>query len=361
MFLWAAAAVLIAIVYLSYTGMMLVRDKKAAESQWREHLDAAETFKAEDGMNGEQYPAEVQTATFVKSIDEVDIRNSEYKVTFEVLFRWIDDQGNASDTANTFDMEDNFQIYNGTITDQVKIKDDTTDGTRSQIFRVKATVKEVFSTRRFPLSSYQMRFYIQPKEDMSKVRLHAMNQVYAGTENQLNVSGFELLRSEIADFYYKVPHSEWYQAEDGAKQDVVYSEVLTAVELNRSSWGLYFKCIIALIGVSIWGFLCLYICTNYGRGGIELIPPVLFGMFGNIMVGANLVPDALETGLLEYINIWGIYTIIVYSVAMAKVAQIRNQQKDEQYARSFGKVMLIVLTVTIVAGHVILPACAYRW
>lgn len=92
-----------------------------------------------------------------------------------------------------------------------------------------------------------------------------------------------------------------------------------------------------------------------------MLSPVLFGMVSNIMVGANLVPDALETGLLEYANIWGIYTIVIGTLVMIGVNQIRHTQKNEVYAKVFGKVLFCELLVIVTAGYIILPLCAYRW
>lgn len=354
LFLWSALIIGIAVVYLLYTGVTLYRDKLREEKEWDTYLNhtEAEMLPISDDDSS---AVSVFVSTYVKSIDAVDIKNSEFSVSFETLFQW--DEKKHPD----FDMEDRFKIYNGKITEKEKLAEYEQEGVKCQIFHVKADVKKVFSTKRFPLSSYQLRFYIQPKEDMSRIRLHAMEKHYAGAASQLNVSGFQVLRTDISNFYYKLPRPEWYSMPQEPENEMVYSEILTCVELNRSSWGLYLKCIIALLGISVWVFFCMALCVYHKVDSITMIPAVLFGMVSNIMVGANLVPDALETGLLEYINIWGIYTIIMVSVIIAQINQFRKRGQTDRFVHIFSRLMFVELILTVVAGHIIIPSCAYLW
>lgn len=350
---WSVLVIGIAVLYLSCTGAILAEDRQHTENEWERRLADAEALSAQYRASADTSALSVEAATYVKSIDGIDIKNSQFQVTFEVLFCW--DEKAPPD----FDMEENFRIYNGKLTEKEKLADYTSAGKRYQIFHVSANVKEVFSTKRFPLGSYQLRFYIQPKGDIREIHLLPMERQYSGAESQLNVSGFDVRRTSVSGFYYRKPTSKWYQMPKGDEDGRVFSELLTSIELKRSSWGLYFKCIISLLGISIWGFLCLHLSVFHEKDGIGLIPPVLFGMVSNIMVGANLVPDALETGLLEYINLWGIYTIIIVSVVMAKVSHLRKT--DAAFARLFGKVLMTELALTVLAGHLILPVCAYGW
>lgn len=355
LFFWSFLVLGIAISYLLYTGISLSIDKSNSEKAWEESLKAAADPPKQYSENENSPAISVYASTYVNSIDSIDIRQSEYSISFNVLFCW-----NNIDHPE-FDMSDNFRIYNGKITEKDKLKEYDKDGMHYQVFFVSATVKEIFSTKRFPLSSYQLRFYIQPKEDMTRIHMQTMDNGYSGSNEQLNVSGFELLRTGIADFYYEVPKPARYGVYTDENIPIVYSEILTCIELNRNSWGVYFKCTIALLGCTIWAFLSLFACLYYNAAAMKMLPPVLFGVVSNIMVGASLVPDTLETGLLEYINIWGIYTIIMITMVVVQVIYIRTEQKDEPYALLFGKILLIELLITITAGFIVLPLCAYRW
>lgn len=351
---WSFIIISLALAYLLYTCISLSTDRKDAEEEWTKQLEASPVPPA-DHIERADGAVEVYASTYINTIDALDIKQSEFSITFDVLFGW--DKGKYPD----FDMTDKFQIYNGSIKDIEKVEEYDRDTTRYQMFQISADVKEVFSTKRFPLSSYQMRFYLQPKENMNKIHMRTMDKKYGGTNRQLNVSGFELLRTDMADYYYEVPNPERFEDYSDGGTAVVYSEVLTCIELNRSSWGVYFKCTIALIGITIWVFLCLLVCIDQKKDTMTLIPPVMFGMVSNIMVGANLVPDALETGLLEYINIWGIYTVIIITLVIISINKMRNKKEDERNIRLFGLIISAEIFITTTIGYILIPVSAYRW
>ena len=78
----------------------------------------------------------------------------------------------------------------------------------------------------------------------------------------------------------------------------LHSELVSALELNRSSFGVYWKCTISLIGTTIWMFLILFVNAHHTVDPLGLIPPILVGAISNVIVGTNLLPDALQTGLI---------------------------------------------------------------
>lgn len=351
---WTILIMGIAVLYLGFTSYSLARDRAQAETKWIDHLERAKSPPREVEANS-QAAVLVQASTYVNSIDSIDIKQSQFTVSFDTLFAW-DANKNPE-----FDMEDNFKVYNGKITTKEKLDEYQKGGTQYQLFHITANVGQIFPTKRFPLSSYQLRFYIQPAQDMTHIHMQAMDKSTFGVNEELNVSGFEVMRSDMGNYYYKDPRPERYPSYIDQQAPVVYSELMTCIELNRSSWGLYFKCIIAIIGISIWVFLTLYVCIYHKVDAMGLIPPVFFGVVSNIMVGANLVPDALETGLLEYINVWGIYTIIIITVVIININQIRKDNHDSVFAQTYGKIMFAELLLTTVIGHLVIPLSAYRW
>jgi len=49
------------------------------------------------------------------------------------------------------------------------------------------------------------------------------------------------------------------------------------------------------------------------------------------MVGANLLPDALTAGLVEYVNIWGIVNILAFSMFIISSNSIRSRFESVQF------------------------------
>ena len=73
------------------------------------------------------------------------------------------------------------------------------------------------------------------------------------------------------------------------------------------------------------------------------------------MVGANLLPDALTAGLVEYVNIWGIVNILAFSMFIISINSIRSRFESVQFSRVYGLIMFIAAAVVSVLGNILLP------
>ena len=107
--------------------------------------------------------------------------------------------------------------------------------------------------------------------------------------------------------------------------------------------------------------ITLFICTYHRVDPLSMIPAALFGTVTNIMVGANLLPDALQLGLLEFVNIFGIVTILAVAMTIININRIRNKYEDRDFASFYGRVMFYTILVLVVAGNIILPMSAYMF
>lgn len=343
--------VLSALLFLTSTGIYLIADKRNEEKNWQEYLTEADTYTPEETAAMEN-AVQVSTGTYIERLDNIDIKNSKYTVTFRCWFNW--------DGHEELDMEDNFEIFEGVINRLEKKAEHRENGSNYQLFEVTADVSKVFSTKRFPLGSYQLRLYLKPLQNIERI-VFVPDKEGSGVSPHLSVPGFALERNATALFLYR----QSAQA-DGAyykeERTESYSEVLTALELNRNSLGVYIKCVIALIGSNLWALTALFLSSHHRiPDALGLLPAVLLGTVTNIMVGANLVPDALHTGLLEFINMWGIYIIMVVTAIIIVINRIRSKYNDEAFAEALGKIMFYTTAAVTVAGHIVLPVAAYKF
>lgn len=339
-----------AILYLGITCAYLIADKREEDRYWTYFLSEADTYTEEE-KNLMQDAVQIQTGVYIERLDSVDIKNSKYTVTFRCWFNW---EGH-----DELDMEDGFQVYEGTIKSIKKKAEHRDGGSNYQLFEVTADISKEFSTRRFPLGSYQLRLYLQPKADISQI-VFSPDVDNSDVNTKLNATGFKLDRKETGLFIYRrrADADGAYYKGSGNES---YSEVMTVLELNRDSIGLYMKCIIALIGTAIWALLALFLCSHHQRDSLGMMPAILIGTVTNLMIGANLVPDALHTGLLEFINIWGIYTVLLAATLIVVINRICAKQQDKAFAALFGKTVFYAVLVTTLIGHLVLPLSAYRF
>lgn len=345
---WILILLIIGGSYLGYTTWTLYQDKAAEEDYWQNAMS--------EQIKDKEYVAKISrdaipvtTGSYVESIKQIDMKNSSFRIVAKVWFKW---NGDAD-----LDMANNFHVYNGTINSVTIQKDEIKDGKYYQLCSVDVSVFKNFWTKRFPLESHQLRFYIEPNYTIDKVILKADKENCA-VNPSLSSAGYELKRYDNAVYTNEYVTS---YGEPGIHKASVTSEFMTQIELNRDSFGLYLKCFIALFGTSLWVFITLFICTFHQVDPLGMIPAALFGTVSNIMVGANLLPDALETGLLEYVNIWGIFTILIGAFAIININRIRNKNKDNKFATLYGRIITFILLFIITLGHILMPVAAYMW
>lgn len=349
---WFTALVVVASLYLGYTTWDLYRDKNHEIERWVAHLQEDGQKKEEDKAYIEQMSrgaTEVLAGSYAETIKEINMKTSSFRLVCKVWFKWEGDE--------ELDMLHNFHIYQGTINKMEEIKNYTKDGVTYQLARIDVTIFDQFKTKRFPLESHQIRMYIEPDYSGERVKLTADKENFSNNAS-LGYAGYDVVRADNGIFTMLYDSS---YGEDGVGDRVITSEYFMQLELNRDGWGLYLKCFIALFGTSLWIFITLYICTYHRVDPLGMIPAALFGTVSNIMVGANLLPDALEVGLLEYVNIWGVLTILMGAVIIINVNRIRNKYQDNQFAALFGRVMFATLLFVVLLGHVLMPAAAYRF
>lgn len=337
---------LISISFLTYSATTLYQDKVKEDEYWENYLVMDDTLQTKVDETSKD-ATKVYVGSYIENLKEINLKSNSFTLDYLVWFNWEGDPD--------LDMAYNFRIYKGNITKQQLVKDYHEGNQNYQLTRLTLTVSKTFWTPRFPLESHQLRIYIESNYPTDKV-------VFLKDDSESNpnitIAGYDFTRidSAIVANQYESNHGDPLYVEP-----VVTSELVTQFEITRSDFGTYFKCFIALLGTSVWVFITLYINTNHRIDPLGMIPAALFGTVSNIMVGANLLPDALQVGLLEYVNFWGILTILSVTFTVINVNRIRNKYEDKDFAHFYGLVMFWLILIVIVAGHFILPMSAFRF
>lgn len=345
---WFISIFLLFSVYLGYTCLSLYQDQTKEDEYWEQYLKEHNNL-TKDEKTLSKDATKIFTGIYIENLEDVNIKNSYYKIKFHLWFRW---QGEKE-----VNMLDNYNIYKGRINSQEVLKNYSDGLDNYQLAEVTATVAKTFWTKRFPLGSYQLRLYIQPKQGLKDI-LIIPDEGNSSVNDSLNIAGFTLDRWTIG---------RCIQTNDSSKGDPTVdskfklSELMAAVELNRKGLGLYVKCFIALVGTLGWVLIVLFICTYHNVDPLGMVPSALFGTVTNILVGANLVEDALNTGLLEYVNIFGILIILVATLAIIMINRIRDYYKDNSFASFFGKHLFWLITFFALFGNIVLPIAAYKF
>lgn len=338
--------VIISALFLSTACYSLWKDKTSEDDYWVSSMQMPEVVKErQEELSGHE--VKVLTGTYIEDFKSMNIKDSSYRVTFLVWFRWEGDKD--------LDMANNFRVYKGVINNKEIVKDKYENGIHYQAVRVDATVSKNFWTKRFPLESHQLRIFLETNYNVAQVVLEPDTE-NSGLNRSLSVSGYELVRHQVGAYGIQYDNT---RSDPDIGKAVVSSEFVTAIEINRDGFGLYLKCFLALLGTLSWVLITLYICTYHRVDPLGMIPGALFGTVANIMVGANLVPDALQVGLLEYVNLYSIFIILFVTWTIININRIRNKYEDKAFAKYFGTIMFYTVLVFTIFAHVVLPMTAY--
>ena len=344
---WFLFTLILCVTYLGITGYSLYADKAAEEYYWEKHLQDNDEVVGEIG-NISVNATKITTGTYIDSLKEVNIKNNYFRVVFDCWFRWEGEED--------LDMVNNFDIYNGII-NNLSVIDDFTEGTtRYQCARVDATVSQNYWTTRFPLESYQLRIYLESLHAVDRVLL-VPDTEHSAVNDSISLSGYKFERSAVSVYTMKYANN----MNDPEPQAPYSQELVTSLEINRNGIGLYVKCFVALVGTLTWVFITLFICTYHKVDPIGMIPGALFGTVTNIMVGANLLPDSLRLGLLEYVNLAGVAIIVLAAISVINVNRIRAKHQNMEFAKLYGRMMLYLLLTFTVVGIFWFPLMAYKF
>ena len=347
LFSWFFAVLIFGITFLGTTGYVLYQDKVAEDYYWENGLkDDEENLRELAGINQNAVP--VTAGTYIETIKTIDVKGDNFRVLFNCWFTW--------EGTEELDMINNFRVYNGTINKMEVLEDFVENGVHYQCARIDSTISKSYWTTRFPLESYQLRIYIESLYPAERVNLIADTK-YSGINPNLSISNFVLRRHAVSTYTMRYDNIK----NDPAPQSPFHQELVTSLEVNREGIGLYIKCFIALLGTLTWVFITIFICTYHRVDPLSMIPAALFGTVANIMVGANLLPDALRLGLLEFVNLAGVAIIILGAITIININRIRAKRQDMDFAKLFGRMMFYMLLTFTIIGIFWFPLMAYKF
>lgn len=348
---WLVGMALFGIVCLVYACLVMRASVSDEHSGWFDQSDpevqqALSIAQADAEQGGAVH---VQVGTYVENIDSVDIKDSTFNVTMLVWFRW---QGSPD-----LDVAHHFNVVHGLTVDSTVIRDETVGDARYQLVRITSTVSKVFDTRRFPLDSHELMITVQSSLPAAEVIFDP--DYDNSTENAaLSISGYDVTATGRGVTASLAGSSESDPVISGVP---VLSDFVTTVDIDSHGFGLYFKCFLAMYGTTLWVLIMLYVCGHQRVDPLDMLPDALFGTVANIMIGAELLPDALNLGLLEFMNVWGVLTILATTLAVIQVNNIRSDygsDPDEEFAEFFGRTMFFVIAALTIIGDVAIPIAA---
>lgn len=342
----------VGIIFLAVTCSYLFTDREGEKEYWETYSAPTDESLAEEAqaIAKRSDAAQVTCGTYLENLESIAIKEGYYTAVWLVWFEWQDH--------DDLDFTENFRIYKGAI-DSLEVVQDYSDdkGVHYQRFRIHTTISKTFWTPRFPLESHQLRMYIEPDYSVEEVNL--VQSTYDDKANpNMSVSGYNIINMD-AGIEYIAYENDFDDPTIGEEDAVIKAEHMNQIEINRDGFGLYFKCFIALWATIIWVLIMLFAATRHKVDAFEYIPETLFGAAANILVGAELLPESLQIGLLEFGNMWGIFIIFAATVTIMTINRERTYWQNENFAERYGRTMLASIAALAIIGNLALPLCSF--
>ena len=339
--------------YIIFACLNMYEDAQAENDYWDYYLQppSAETQELVDEYSKDA--AKVDVAFNLEQVQSVDLAKSTFTVMMNVAYRW-----NGHPDLD-FTSKHNVSFYKGDISDILVLEDEHTGDVHYQYVQYIVTINKDYWTARFPLESHQLRLYLEPSYNVNRVVFDVERDACYVNPN-LAISGYELTRWDTNVEVIADDHSMLNPLYDDYEDPTVYTtEAMLQLEINRSGIGVYLKCTVAMFGTLGWILLCLYVATFRHVNALGMVGSAFFGAVSNILVGANMLSSALQLGLVEFVNLFGLGIIVASTAVVIAINTIRNEIENEAFAQFYGRVMLVLIAILMVAANVLLPICAY--
>lgn len=311
---WFLIVLISALAYLILACGYLHADKIAQDTSWNSKTSPNnESLRYAEDIASIYGATHVQTGIYVENVKSVSIKDSQYVADMTVWFRWTGD--------DDLDMANHFRVYKGTVTNKDVAIDTVQMGEHYQQVRFTATITRDFHTTRFPLESLQLHTYIESEYTADRVIFDA-DLDSSAINPSIYASGYDISRTATTATAYRYTTDLGETFKDGGNP--VTSELFNNIEVKRSGFGLYLLCFIAMYGTSLWVLISLFLAARRRVDPLGMIPSALFGTVSNVMVGAVMLPSSLDVGLLVFVNIWGIATILVCTGVIIHVNSLRS-------------------------------------
>jgi len=351
---WFSFFIAIAVIYIGYVILTIHNEKQISKDSWNTMVSQNQAIQ-ERTYDMENPPTIVTVGTYLESIKDISLKTNSYRISFVVWFRWHDnDDLNFIETG---------RVYNAQQHSIEVLKDYHEDGLHYQQMLIDATCSRNFSTKHFPLDAHNMSFYIESAESVDEV-IFLSDTSNSGVNPHLSISGYDIGDYLVSSTLYEYPNT---LNNPRLETPMQHSMMATHLRTYRSDFGLYFRCFIALLGALTWVMIAVYICAHHRVNPLSTLAAALFGAVGNIMVGAALLPDVLELGLVEFINLFGTLIVIGGTLIIIQINNIRDNRKGldkdsaNVYAKTFGRIMFFLLLAIALIGNIAIPLLTYNW
>lgn len=288
----------------------------------------------------------VRVGTYIDTIDDFSIKESEWNTTFYIWFTW---QGEPNINPGA-----KFQIIDGIITEKELLKEYYDDhGTNYQQYLVSAKITKFFNTYSIPLDDHMLNLYI---EDGAKeaTQLQYVADEFSGISSNISIPGYKIASND------NIVKNHTYASTFGdpsieADNKTTYSQYVCSMQIKRSSFGFYIKIFLSLFAALLLTFVSFFIRASEIGARFALTTGAYFGAVANTYVVNSLLPSSGAFGLMDIITGIGLITIFLSIVLTLYSNYLFVYKGEKTLSTVFDRVMLGALGGGCLITNLVIP------
>ena len=292
----------------------------------------------------------VHVGDYLDNIDIFLIRDSFCTSTFFIGFRWIGDR--ALDPGKTFQSVD-AKIEKKELLDERY----GADAVNYQRYRVSAKVIKFFNTTRVPLDDPMLNLHVEDgSHDATRLRYVADTE--SNYNSRVKVTDYNIgnFATVVKTHAYKTAYGDPAVA-PGSRTS--FTERAVALDVKRSSMGVYLKSFIGLFAGVLLTFTSLAIRASEGGPRVSMPVASYFGAVANSYLATALLPSSRQFGLVEYVSFLGHCIIFACLLTVVVSMYIWHVVGDKELSKALNRTTLVSVGTAYTAVNVALPFFAF--
>ena len=267
---------------------------------------------------GQAQPDTVDIGAYMMSVHDINFHDKEYTARFWLWFLYKN---------KNFDFVKQLDITNAKSIDQPQVLDDSLNGKKYSMLKMKCTMKENWNVEDFPFDKQHLKIQIENslydksslvfKPDVKGSKFDA-DEALVGWD----IRNFKV---EAIENVYETGFGDNRPGRDNQ----IFSAFVISMDIDRNAWGLFLK---IFVGMYI-AFLIAMVSFAPHPGELEprfgLPVGGLFAAVGNKYIIDSILPESTTFTLVDTLHAITFFTIFAILVVSAICLKLLDRGKDD--------------------------------
>lgn len=263
-------------------------------------------------------PDTVEVGAYMMSVHDINFHDKEYTARFWLWFLYKNKE---------FDFVKQLDITNAKSMDEPQLLEDSLQGKKYSMLKMKCTMKENWNVQDFPFDQQHLKIQIENTLYDKSGLVFKPDIKGSKFDSDETLAGWDIRNFQVSvvDNAYETGFGD----DRPEKSNQVFSAFLIEMDIARNAWGLFLK---IFVGMYI-AFLIAMVSFAPHPGELEprfgLPVGGLFAAVGNKYIIDSVLPESTTFTLVDSLHAITFFTIFAILVVSAVCLKLQDKEKNE--------------------------------